>query len=390
MLALSKESGEVSKQNPILEYKDDSAIINISGPIFRYANLFCEISGATSTEAIAKAIGDAESSKAENIIFNFDTPGGEATEIATLAEMIHTSTKPTVAYVGAMAASAGYWMASAAERVIISSTGLVGSIGTVATIDLSEDKDSIEIVSSQSPNKRLDPKSDDGKASIQTMVDKMASVFIKDVAAYRGVSVSHVESYFGKGGLVLGQDAVTVGMADEVGNLESLLIKGKTNMSFLKKGNGTMAEDKKQVIVDEEDFTADYLELNHNELYKAILNKGVELGANAERDRIKSVKEQSMPGFEDKIEQLMFDGKTTAEQAAVQLVQAIKEQGHSVAASIQQTQTAIADEFEDTRDPEQKAWDQNANDVKKHFSSFENFQAYNKGIKSGHIKRIGS
>lgn len=378
---LSKETGEQSRQNPVLEYRGQSAIINITGPIFRYANLFTDISGATSTDAIVKAIGEAEQSDAKNIIFNFDTPGGEATEISTLAEMIHTSTKPTVAYVGAMAASAGYWMASAAEQVIISSTGLVGSIGTVATIDLSEDENTLEIVSSQSPEKRLDASSDEGRASIQSMVDKMAQVFINDVATYRKVSAEHVITYFGKGGLVIGAEAVAAGMADRVGNLESLIMKEGLSMS---------EENKTQIIIAEENFTPDFFETKHNALYTAILNKGIELGAVAERERIEGVKAQSIPGYEEKIEAMMFDGKTTAEQAAVQLVKAMKDQGQSIAASIQQTQAPVTDEFEDQRDPEQKAWDKNEGGVRDKFSNYANYQAYNRGVKLGHIKRIGS
>lgn len=381
LYALQKESGELSKQNPLLEYRGNSAIINVTGPIFRYANLFTEVSGATSTDAIAKAISEAENSDAENIIFNFDTPGGEATEISTLAEMIHTSTKTTIAYVGAMAASAGYWMASAAERVIISSTGLVGSIGTVATIDLSSDENIIEIVSSQSPEKRLDATTDEGRASIQNMVDKMAKVFIDDVATYRKVSAEHVLNYFGRGGLVIGHEAVSAGMADEVGNLENLIKQLEVK---------TMNEEKSKIVFAEDDFTADFLETNHNALYSAILNKGIELGAVAERERIEGVKAQSVPGFEDKIESMMFDGKTTAEQAAVALVKALKEQGATIAANIEKTQSPIIDEFEDQRDPEQKAWDKNEGGVKDKFSSFANYQAYNRGVKLGHIKRIGS
>lgn len=380
LYALQKESGEISKQNPVLEYRGNAAIINVTGPIFRYANLFTEVSGATSTDAIAKAISEAEQSDVESIIFNFDTPGGEATEISTLAEMIHTSTKPTIAYVGAMAASAGYWMASAAEKVIISSTGLVGSIGTVATIDLSGDDDSLEIVSSQSPEKRLDAKTDEGRASIQAMVDKMAQVFINDVATYRKVSAEHVITYFGKGGLVIGHEAVAAGMADEVGSLENLIKQLEVK---------AMKENKTQIIIAEEDFTADFLETKHNALYSAILSKGIELGAVAERERIEGVKAQSVPGFEDKIESMMFDGKTTAEQAAVALVKALKEQGASIAASIAQTQEPIVDQFEDVRDPEQKAWDTNADGCRDKFSNFANFQSYNKGVRKGAIKILG-
>ncbi len=86
--AIAKEKGDLSRENSLLEYRGSNAVINVTGPIFRYANMFTEISGATSTDAIAKAIGEAEQSDVEAIVFNFDSPGGEATEISNLAELI--------------------------------------------------------------------------------------------------------------------------------------------------------------------------------------------------------------------------------------------------------------------------------------------------------------
>jgi len=376
--ALAKENGDLDKENRTLEYRGNTAIINISGPVFRYANLFTEISGATSTEAIAKAIGDAEQNEnINNIVFNFDTPGGEATEISTLAEMIHTTPKHTVAYVGAMAASAGYWLASAANEVIISSTGLVGSIGTVATIDLSgDDGETIEIVSSQSPKKRLDPDTDEGRAEVQAMVDKMAGVFINDVATYRKTTSNFVEKYFGQGGLLMGAEAVEVGMADKMGSLESLI---KTLES------GTMSEEKKGVFFAVEDFNAEFIKANYSELYSSIF----EAGAEQERARIQAVKEQSIPGLETEIESMMFDGKTSGEQAAVAMLKAIKEQGAQVAAQIAQVQAPIHDEPEDTRDPIEKEWDTNAGGCRDQFSSFANFKSYKQGAAKGVIRIIG-
>ena len=47
-------------------------------------------------------------------------------------------------------------------------------------------------------------------------------------------------------------------------------------------------------------------------------------GARAERERIKSVKEQLIPGHEDLIEDLMFDGETSGPEAAVKILAAEK------------------------------------------------------------------
>lgn len=378
LYALAKENGELSRENKLLEYRERSAIINITGPVFRYANMFTEISGATSTEAIGKAIGEAERADVDNIIFNFDTPGGEATEISNLAELIATAMKPTIAYVGAMAASAGYWMASAADEIVIGSTGLVGSIGTVATIDLSQNEgETIEIVSSQSPNKRLDASTDEGQKSIQNMVDKMAQVFIEDVAKYRKVSVEHVLTYFGKGDLLVGKEAVAAGMADRIGNLENLI----TNREVMKMENQNMFK--------LEDLNAEFLQANCEGLYDSIIAEGIAAGAEGERMRIEGIHSQSMPGYESLIEAMMFDGETKPEQAAMKLLAEIKAQGDNVMNLVAETQSPIVDEPEDTRSDLQKQWDANVDGCRqgpRQFSNFENFKNYNEGIRAGVLR----
>jgi ClpP class serine protease len=54
-----------------------TAVIPVRGPIFRYANLFTGISGATSLEVSAKDFGVALNDRAiEQIVLAVDRPGG--------------------------------------------------------------------------------------------------------------------------------------------------------------------------------------------------------------------------------------------------------------------------------------------------------------------------
>lgn len=201
------------------------AMIPVTGPIFRYANLMTETSGCTSLEVLARDLAVANSdTQVSAIILNIDSPGGQATGIAEFAQMVRTSPKPVVAYVGGCAASAAYWIASAAREIVVSKTGMVGSIGCVLSVDASRSQNGmIEIVSSQSPNKRPDVTTEQGRAEIQNMVDALAQVFIDDVAVYRGVGSRTVLSDFGQGGMRLGAAAVANGMADRIGSLEQIL-----------------------------------------------------------------------------------------------------------------------------------------------------------------------
>ncbi|MCU7813133.1 MAG: S49 family peptidase [Candidatus Thiodiazotropha sp. (ex Notomyrtea botanica)] len=138
-----------------VELRDDTAVIPVHGPIFRRANMFTEVSGATSIENLTNDFIQADvDNQVQRIILDIDSPGGQANGISELAAMIRNADKPVTAYVGGTGASAAYWLASAADHVVLSDTALVGSIGVVGTYRPG-DKNEIKIISSQSPLSRI-------------------------------------------------------------------------------------------------------------------------------------------------------------------------------------------------------------------------------------------
>lgn len=220
--------------------RDGVAILDVQGPLFKKANLFVRVSGATSYEILRKDFQVAvDDPNIHSIALKVDSPGGEANGCDELAAAIYAARgkKPITAFVSGMAASGGYWIASAADRVVISEAAMLGSIGVVLGIQDKTAADerrgvkTVEFVSSQSPGKRPDPNTDAGRARIQGMVDDLAGVFIAAVARHRGVTAETVVEQFGAGGIKVGADAVAAGMADEVGQLEatltSLIASGK-------------------------------------------------------------------------------------------------------------------------------------------------------------------
>lgn len=204
------------------------SIIPVLGPIVRRADFFSEISGATSVESLARDFNAALNDPlVHSILFEFDSPGGEATGISEFANMISAARgkKPMVAFVDGMAASAAYWIASATDEIVTADTALLGSIGVVAKIANPDAKKAsdVKFISSQSPNKQANPNTEKGAAQYQSLVDHMAEVFIATVAANRGVSEEKVLSDFGQGGVLVGRRAVEAGLADKLGSFESTL-----------------------------------------------------------------------------------------------------------------------------------------------------------------------
>lgn len=205
-----------------------TAILPITGPIFRRGGMTMSSGPVTSVEMLARDFTRAlEDDAFASILLDVDTPGGEASGIDEFARMIFEGrqAKPIWAYVSDLGASAGYWLATAAEQVVIAPAAAIGSIGCVMAVrDPNAVKQTaIEFVSRQSPNKRPNPTTDEGKAELQGLVDALGDLFVSAVATQRGVKTETVESEFGAGGLKVGQAAVDARMADRLGSLEGTL-----------------------------------------------------------------------------------------------------------------------------------------------------------------------
>jgi ClpP class serine protease len=203
--------------------RDGVGIIEVAGPIFRYADLFSQISGATSIETLATDFNAAMNDPSiRGVVLTFDSPGGQVSGVNELANMIASrrGEKPIISYVGNAAASAAYWLASAADEVVVDATAEVGSIGAVIGARKMRGGDYVEVVSKQSPKKRLGPDTEAGRLEMQKTADTIADVFIAAVKRNRGENVGLLD-----GGLAMGQEAVDAGLADRVGSFESIIVE---------------------------------------------------------------------------------------------------------------------------------------------------------------------
>lgn len=232
--------------------RGDTAVINMTGVISRYAGMFEAYCGGTSTETLARNFTTALNDEAvKSIVIVCDSGGGEANGINELAAMIYDARgkKPVHAYVDGYCCSAAYWLASACDEITMDATAFVGSIGTVQTFRFNKEQEGVEtleLVSSQSPYKRLDPRTKEGKEKYQATLDALSDVFIDSVARHRGVSRAKVLGDFGQGFSLMGQEAVDAGMADGLGSFEGLikkLNKGESTMFGKKKTDAVVAEE---------------------------------------------------------------------------------------------------------------------------------------------------
>ncbi|EYD71802.1 S49 family peptidase [Limimaricola hongkongensis] len=237
--ALEKYRAEAMDRAETMERRGNVAILNVTGPLFRRANMFTAFSGASSYDVMRRDLQVAiEDRDIKSILLNIDSPGGHANGVGELAKAISDSPKPVVAYVGSTAASAAYWLASAARQIIVDDAAVLGSIGAIIGLSDSSEAEKakgirrFDFVSSQSPLKNADPATEDGASEYQRIADQTAAVFIEAVARHRNTTAEAVAEGYGRGGVLIGADAVAAGMADSIGTFEDTLARLAKDETF--------------------------------------------------------------------------------------------------------------------------------------------------------------
>ena len=218
----------------ILEIKGDTAIISISGPLSQEGPSWIDMLfgyGGTSYKSIIESLEIVgKNENINNVRLKMNTPGGAVNGVDEVYQAVETlcKNKSVVAENCGMVASAGYWIASAADRIIATArTNETGSIGVIiVAFDFSEMEKQmgikrIKIVSRNAENKSPDPATKKGRDVLQDRVDSIERIFIDRVASGRGIETKTVVEKFGKGGLFIAEDpdkskddAVSIGMID--------------------------------------------------------------------------------------------------------------------------------------------------------------------------------
>ena len=208
------------------------AVIPIHGTLVKRVLGMEAASGLTSYGGIAQEIDAALADpQVQGILLDIDSPGGEASGSFELARKIrHAATqKPLWAVANDAAYSAAYALAASAQRLIVTETGGVGSIGVIALhIDQSA-KDAQEgyrytAVTAGAHKNDFSPHhplSDEAKAELQAEVDRLYGLFVEHVAAMRSLPADEVRTT--EAGLYFGANAITAGLADAVSSFETAL-----------------------------------------------------------------------------------------------------------------------------------------------------------------------
>lgn len=205
------------------------ALIKMSGPMMK-DDQFC---GPSGTATIAQSLKDAAANpNVDGIIFQVDSPGGTVDGTETLAKTFASIKKPKVAFVDGMAASAGMWAISGADKIILNGeTAMVGSIGTMMSFaDLRPvlEKAGVKfhsIKASRSVDKNADfeaaTSASDYAGYIKNTLDPLNNVFTGSIEKNRAGKIDLAKEDVLTGKMYIGKAAIKAGLADSIGNFES-------------------------------------------------------------------------------------------------------------------------------------------------------------------------
>lgn len=201
------------------------AVIPVLGAIVEHASDLGPCEGGTSTQTLSQALRQANADPTiASILLNIKSPGGSVYGVAEYAAEIRASEKPVTALANSLAASAAYWIGSAASEFFVTPGGEVGSIGVWMahedwTKAIEEAGVNVTLISAgkfKVEGNPYGPLGDDAKAFMQSRVDDYYTAFTRDVAKGRGVPVDQVRGGMGQGRVLGAAQAQSEKMVDGV------------------------------------------------------------------------------------------------------------------------------------------------------------------------------
>ncbi len=210
------------------------AVLPLFGTIIPRADYFEESSGATSAESFGKQFAKLLADPSvDAIVIDVNSPGGQVGGIQEISQQIYDArgTKPIIASANQLMASAAYWVGTAADELVVTPSGEVGSIGVFAvhqdmSAALQEAGLKLSIISAgkyKVEGNPYEPLTEEARGAIQSSVNDFYDAFVNDIARNRGVSPDAVRNGFGEGRVVSARQAVDLGMADHIETLNETI-----------------------------------------------------------------------------------------------------------------------------------------------------------------------
>jgi signal peptide peptidase SppA len=210
-----------------------TAIIPISGPMTKQATSAQFLTGGCSTKAIRGLLDQAEAdTNVKDVLLHIESPGGQVSGNAELANKVRTFSKPTTAFIEDMGASCAYWVASQCDTVLANAMAEVGSIGVYGVVsDSSARADmmgvKVHLIKSGSHKGAGTPGTPvtaEHLADMQGRVNELFGVFKDAVMSGRGMTAEQLDP-IADGRAFGAAKALEYGLIDGICSFEECLAK---------------------------------------------------------------------------------------------------------------------------------------------------------------------
>ncbi|HLU69699.1 MAG TPA: signal peptide peptidase SppA [Fibrobacteria bacterium] len=192
--------------------------LDITGPIYESETIL----------SILRSVRDDEECK--GVLVRVESPGGavgSSQEIHASLNALRRDGMPLAVSLGNVAASGGYYVALAGERIFANPGTVTGSIGVIFQFPEVErllDKAGVSLQTVKSgdlkdignPARKATP---DEMTYLQTVIDDTYEQFLADVSAGRGLEVDSVRAH-ADGRIFTGRQALAAGLVDTLGGLD--------------------------------------------------------------------------------------------------------------------------------------------------------------------------
>jgi ClpP class serine protease len=216
------------------------------------------------------------------------SPGGSVTGLFDTLAAIEAFQKP-MSVKASLAASAAYAIAAVAGPITATSVAAeFGSIGVAAKFVI--DENVVDITSTEAPNKRPNPATEEGQAVIRAELDALHDLFVESIARGRGTKPAIVNADFGRGGTFLAAESKKRGMVDKIAKAQPRAMRSAEaspeepeTAPPIKVATATEGgEQQKETPV----MDLKTLQASHPALYAEVVGIGEKSGAAKERDRV--------------------------------------------------------------------------------------------------------
>jgi protease-4 len=191
--------------------------------------------GAAGSETVMKAIRDAaKDDEVAAIVLRIDSPGGSALASDLIWREAERAKKPVVASLSDIAASGGYYVAAAADRIVAAPGTLTGSIGVVGgKVAVGEALGKVGVhtdVVSKGKNagwlSMQEPFTAGEREAFMATMKEVYRLFTSKVAAGRKLDQATVEK-LAEGRVFTGRQAKANGLVDRLGTLDDAIDEAK-------------------------------------------------------------------------------------------------------------------------------------------------------------------